>query len=925
MQLIFSNLFRPKWQHQKVAVRLQAIQQLNPASEEDQAILQQLAKDDASPDVRCQALALIDHLPLLNNLCNQDPNDRVRQDALKRLCLLLTRPQENPEATDSNLSLLQQFTDQDILTHLTINAQSLPLRQQAISQISEEACLEQIILQADNHQLRQIAAERVCDQNRIDELIKRCRQKDKGVYRILRAKADAYRQAQQQSAELNDRACALQDLLEKLANTQDELHYPARLDALRNQWLELPATNREPYQEQTDQLFARCDARAETLLAEEEQRKQHTKLRAEQQAYLDQRQSEDQQLMSLQSYDCAAIIQQHQIQQTRWQSLQDLAPEKSLSQALSKLENRQQQLFHSLTELQQQEDALAALAESPTLASITALESLINWPSAYTKPTALLELDELRQQLTQKQQNKAQRKQKDQQQLKASLLQLERDIDDGNLQQAEQTNRDLQKTGSFGPLEARYRNALARLQELQDWQRFAVLPKIEALCAEMETLSESTLEIPARAEAIKALQAQWKELDSPRTPASLRKRFQTANEQAYAPCKEHYNGERQQRQENLAQRQRLLDELNLFEQQNNWDAPDWKAVAQVSRLAKNEWRKHAPVDRAPGKLLQQQFNQLLTRLDARIAANRDQNGTAKQALIEQAQALVQTNADLNGADSIKALQQQWKQIGATHHKDEQRLWHRFRDLCDQAFQQAKQQRSETQSEAEALCAELENRPDMSQQECAQLEKRFKALLAEHSRLQDLQARFSRAKSQQRRIQEENSPANTALKQCHQLCTELELALLEHASPEHELPPLPEFDTRALESALQPKMSARYQAITELVTSRQAAGVNGFEQSLEQALNQSFQSLRMLCIRAEIETGRSSPEEDQVLRMEYQMARLKDAIEQQKRGAHCNETLKGLYKSWLCTPFNQCHEELKARFDANQDQCRTERS
>ncbi len=923
MQLIFSNLFRPKWQHQKVAVRLQAIQQLNPAREEDQAILQQLARDDDSPDVRCQALAFIDHLPLLKDLCHQDPNDTVRQDALNRLCLLLTRTQVNLEATDSCRSLLEQFTDQDILTHLTINAQSLPLRQQAISQVSEEACLEQIILQADNHQLRQIAAERVCDQTRIDELLKQCRQKDKGVYRILRAKADAHRQALQQTAELNERACALQDLLEKLANTHDELHYPARLDALRNQWQALPASSREPYQQQTDQLFARCDARADTLIAAEEQRKQQATLRAEQQAYLEQRQRDDQQLMALQSYDCAEITQQHEIQQTRWQSLQALAPEKSLSQQVGKLDDRQQQLIQSLTELQQQEDALAAQTQSPSLASISALESLINWPSAYPKPAALRALDDLRQQLTQKQQDKAQRKQQDQQQLKATLLQLERDIDDGNLQQAEQTHRNLQNSG-FGPLETRYRNALARLQELQDWQRFAVLPKIEALCAEMESLIESSLDIPARAEAIKALQARWKELDSPRTPATLRKRFQKANELAYAPCKEHYNGERQQRQDNLAQRQRLLDELSLFEQQNNWEAPDWKAVAQVSRLAKNEWRKHAPVDRAPGKLLQQQFNQLLTRLDARIAANRDQNAAAKQVLIEQAEAMLQTNADANSADSIKELQQQWKQIGATHHKDEQRLWHRFRDLCDQAFEQGKQLRSATQSEAQALCVELENRPDMPQQECAQLEKRFKSLLAEHSRLQDLQARFSKAKTQQRRVQEENSPANTALQQCHYRCAELEQELLEQAGPEHEHPTLPALDTRELESALQPTMSARYQAITELLTRRNAAAGEEFEQCLEQTLEQSFQSLRMLCIRAEIETGRSSPEEDQVLRMEYQMARLKDAIEQQKRGAHCNETLKGLYKSWLCTPFNQCHEELKARFDASQTQGCTER-
>lgn len=71
-------------------------------------------------------------------------------------------------------------------------------------------------------------------------------------------------------------------------------------------------------------------------------------------------------------------------------------------------------------------------------------------------------------------------------------------------------------------------------------------------------------------------------------------------------------------------------------------------------------------------------------------------------------------------------------------------------------------------------------------------------------------------------------------------------------------------------------------------------------------------VRELCIRLEILLGQPSPEEDQAQRMEYQMRRLQQALEEQERAPSRTDVLE-LDLEWNCLAFNALFPELRQRF------------
>ena len=80
-------------------------------------------------------------------------------------------------------------------------------------------------------------------------------------------------------------------------------------------------------------------------------------------------------------------------------------------------------------------------------------------------------------------------------------------------------------------LKARHGMAQKRLADLRDWQGFATVPKRQSLCESMEALAAAECtDAPARAEAVKALQEEWKALGRSDSPVEQRlwRRFRKA-------------------------------------------------------------------------------------------------------------------------------------------------------------------------------------------------------------------------------------------------------------------------------------------------------------------------------------------------------------------------------------------------------------
>lgn len=67
----------------------------------------------------------------------------------------------------------------------------------------------------------------------------------------------------------------------------------------------------------------------------------------------------------------------------------------------------------------------------------------------------------------------------------------------------------------------------------------------------------------------------------------------------------------------------------------------------------------------------------------------DENRNKKEELIQKAEACVILDHGPTIARELADLQKQWRKIGAAHHRDEQRLWKRFRTICNSFFETKK--------------------------------------------------------------------------------------------------------------------------------------------------------------------------------------------------------------------------------------------
>jgi hypothetical protein len=444
-----------------------------------------------------------------------------------------------------------------------------------------------------------------------------------------------------------------------------------------------------------------------------------------------------------------------------------------------------------------------------------------------------------------------------------------------------------------------------KLNELKDWKSFSVAPKRVELMEEMESLVGSTLDPPALADRIKGLQEEWRTL-SKGAGENLEaewQRFQEAAQKAYQPCREYFEAQSLVRQENLQRRAALLARLVAFEAGHNWEQPDWRTVIVALRESKQEWRRCAPVDRAAGKALQEQFVAVTSKLQSRLDAEYAANVTEKKLLIERAQQLLAGEDSRKAIDDVKDLQRKWKSVGPVPRDADHHLWEEFRQHCDAVFQKRQQDFAEytagleaNKSKAVGLCDELEKIAGSSGPQLLESAKKLPDLrltfeaIGEFPRggARELRSRFERALerceesvAQQKVRAEERSWAD--LLDAANRVRAYRLALARNADPAERDILRQQAEDHIASVSQWPKGGL------QVIKNELASEATG-----DLAANEA--ALRLLCVRAEILSDIPSPPEDQQLRRQYQVQRLMRSMGQ---GIKADETqLDTMAMEWI---------------------------
>jgi hypothetical protein len=717
---------KPRWLHPKPDVRLAAVDELD-----DPAVLLEVLQTDEDPGVQARALARIDCSETLDRLIENPPDtfsaELRAQARARRLQQIVGVDNALPEAADDALLLR--------ITHL---ADSAELIDAAIGRMESPRVRMDIALSHPVARARLSAAQSIGDVEKLQTLMQHARHKDKAVFRHCRERLDVHLAEQRAVEEARQKLSKIAEEAAELRAAVDSPDYRTRYLLLEQRWADVrehaEAEERQRIQGDLDTCAKRVEQKVQEQAAVqreqeliEEAGETFAELLAElgsldpaalatpeSAAALEAQLNgiEERWVAALRHAQPAADQTEHcKAQLSRWRAplttLRNLA---SRSTELGRFNKAAGQVdaadFKAIQKLQQQ-----AVKLSRSLA----------WPDDLGSgmPEAISALREQRTLLDERLEKLQKKEQKTLEKVDRAFEAFRTELATNHYRNADRALNKLRNLlRQLSParqdhFQQELRPLLARLQEIHDWQGFAIEPKKQKLIGHMRALVGSAEDADTLAAKIKALQDEWKQLGplSPRRDQELWQEFRSAADEAWAPCKEVFEARAAARKQVYGQRMELVAQLRDYESKIAWPdlenpdpdlpAPDWKMVRKTLNAARKAFAELAPVDRKQERKSHKALDKVCNRIYAHLEQEYGRNIERKKALVEEAKTLVEAEDLRQAIDRTKAIQKQWKEVGLTPQRADRPLWKEFRKTCDAIFARLGEERQQRDSAARA--------------------------------------------------------------------------------------------------------------------------------------------------------------------------------------------------------------------------------
>ena len=248
------------------------------------------------------------------------------------------------------------------------------------------------------------------------------------------------------------------------------------------------------------------------------------------------------------------------------------------------------------------------------------------------------------------------------------------------------------------------------IRRLNNWKSFADAPKKELLLEQMKELSHKPLDAESQLERIKSLRASWNNLlKGSHHKDSSQEDFDAAAESAFSICKSHFAEQDSLKERNTEKQHTILGQITAFLDQQNLRSKPTKILEDVLIKARSEWNKTFPSQSEGLKDRRDQFEKSQKNLHGLIKEKKNENQSKKESLIERAHSLCQKESTPQVIENIKEIQREWQKIDRTHQKTEKILWKKFKDICDEIFNQRRFAQSEERALLQEKSKELEKK------------------------------------------------------------------------------------------------------------------------------------------------------------------------------------------------------------------------
>tara|TARA_B100000959_G_scaffold180576_2_gene188949 strand:- start:1105 stop:3522 length:2418 start_codon:yes stop_codon:yes gene_type:complete len=474
-----------------------------------------------------------------------------------------------------------------------------------------------------------------------------------------------------------------------------------------------------------------------------------------------------------------------------------------------------------------------------------------------------------------------------------------------------------------------------KLNELRDWKIFAATEKKKELIKQMQHLVESRMHASDRSKHIATMHKEWKLLGRSNQNEAQWRKFKQFSDKAYEPCKAYFKERKLHMANNLQQRREICNNLENQITEMQQENINIAALNKLLSRAETDWKKYAPVEQSKIKTLQKRFYNVINQLRRMRKNTLRDNGRQKQELIDLAEKLVTLEDKQQAMQEAKKLQSNWKKLGPTSYKEDKKYWDCFRKACDKIFEERNQKTAVLKQELNKAEATMSAAVESLQNVFKLEDNAFRSARGEY---QDLLQGFSNALDPRIR------------KQCKKLIDSFNDI---KRKVDSRYRTLPDKKRQLLKDSIVEKAkflenlesqlfnSKNEQQFTEVKTGLDSSsweniassGKPEFEQALQARMQQLLktqsqdelhklakqceQQARSLCIELEIRANIETPKEDQALRMQIQLAQLKNGFGQLKpdRKENARYALDAELQSFCIGPLEvSAHQQLSQRLD-----------
>ncbi|MBO6118226.1 MAG: DUF349 domain-containing protein [Bacteroidales bacterium] len=245
-------------------------------------------------------------------------------------------------------------------------------------------------------------------------------------------------------------------------------------------------------------------------------------------------------------------------------------------------------------------------------------------------------------------------------------------------------------------------------RELRDLDLKKNLEEKLALCEKAEELL-LTEDINTSFQILQQYHKQWKEIGAVPNDKSdeVWERFKKASDDINARRKEYYDKKTGELEENLRQKQEIVNQAIEINSHVREKLSQWNSDADLMNSLVEKWKTIGPVphqnnDEIWSKFKAQKdgFFEARKEMFAHSKQMEEENYNKKLNICERAEAIEKRTDFDQATKELLALQQEWKQIGYVRKTLSDQVWARFRAACDGFFKNKSEEYMRTHQEAE---------------------------------------------------------------------------------------------------------------------------------------------------------------------------------------------------------------------------------